>query len=83
MFMAFVDIVTNPQMMALLLSDVAAFATIISLGLPYLSPDSLASRMKSVNSLCSNANTVDPVLISDSYGATLLFSGNSKVFLHS
>ena len=36
--------------MAMLLSAVAAFATIISIGLPYLSQDTLASRMKYVAS---------------------------------
>jgi tight adherence protein C len=48
MFMAFVDIVTNPQTMAMLLAAVAAFATIITIGLPYLSQDTLSSRMKYV-----------------------------------
>jgi len=48
MFMAFVDIVTDAQMMVMLLSAVAAFATIITLGLPYLSQDTLSSRMKYV-----------------------------------
>ncbi len=48
MFMAFVDIVTDAQMMVMLLSAIAAFATIITLGLPFLSQDTLSSRMKYV-----------------------------------
>jgi len=48
MFMAFVDIVTDAQTMAMLLAALAAFATIITLGLPYLAQDTLSSRMKYV-----------------------------------
>ncbi|MEQ8746578.1 type II secretion system F family protein [Pyruvatibacter sp.] len=48
--MAFVDFVTNPQLMVMLLAGGAAFATIITLGMPYLSQDTLATRMKYVAS---------------------------------
>jgi len=45
---AFVDFVTNPQIMVTLLAGGAAFATIITLGMPYLSQDALPARMKYV-----------------------------------
>lgn len=48
MFMAFVDTVTDPQVMTMLLAAGAAFATIITLGLPYMQQDSLSTRMKHV-----------------------------------
>ena len=46
--MTFVDLVTDPQMVVMALAAVAAFATILTLGMPYLSQDSLATRMKQV-----------------------------------
>lgn len=48
MLLAFVDIVTNAQLMSMLLAGAAAFATIITLGLPYLQQDTLGTRMKYV-----------------------------------
>lgn len=46
--MSFVDIVTDPQTIVMVLAAVAAFATIVTLGMPYLSQDTLATRMKHV-----------------------------------
>ena len=42
------NFVTNSQSLTMLLAGVAVFATIISLAMPYLRPDKLETRMKSV-----------------------------------
>ncbi len=46
--MQFVNFITDPQTMVTLLAAIAAFATIITLGMPYLSSDTLPDRMKYV-----------------------------------
>ena len=43
-----VDAVSNPRLLAMLFSAVAAIATVITLAMPLLATDSLSQRMKSV-----------------------------------
>ncbi len=47
--MDLVNTITDPQVIVMLLAGGAAFATIITLGMPYLSEDSLSTRMKYVS----------------------------------
>lgn len=48
--MTLVELVTDPQTIVMVLAALAAFATIVTLGMPYLSGDTLATRMKYVAS---------------------------------
>ena len=46
MFTDFVDLVTNPQFVVMVLTGLAAFATVLTLTMPALSRDRINSRMK-------------------------------------
>ena len=46
MFSEMVDLITNPQFIIMMLSGVAAFATVLTLTMPALSRDRINSRMK-------------------------------------